>query len=209
MQNIPDVSIHPGYFLFAGLHIRTSSGRIDLMDSGNLVLLILGIGLIALIAYLIYKNRAIKGRFQVGPISAELESDKSIETTAQPAPNPTTMPAVDMAHAPIKNIAASRRAAATITIEHPGHDAAGAAQVQASIQQFMTPNGGFNSKALRDFIATRFNLEEMATLAADTEIDFDSIPGQGKEAKARELVQFCERRGKLALLAAAVIDARG
>ncbi len=68
------------------------------MDSGNLVLLILGIGLIALIAYLIYKTRAVKGQFQVGPVSAELESDKAIETAAKPTPNPTTMPAADYFH---------------------------------------------------------------------------------------------------------------
>ena len=165
------------------------------MDSGNLVLLILGIGLLALIAYLIYKNRTVKGRFQVGPLSAELESDKLLQTLPKPAPADTVTQSSGGGGGANNNTGSTSHA--------------GAAQIQATIQQFMTPGGGFNSKALRDFIATHFNLEEMATLAADVEVDFDSIPGQGKEAKARELVQYCERRGKLATLAAAVIDARG
>ncbi len=179
------------------------------MDSGNLVLLILGIGLLALIAYLIYKNRAIKGNFKVGPISAELESNQTLQAPPKPTPvDPITQSKVG----PIT--VGTNTAAANIIVENAIHPtdaqaSAGATQVKASIQQFISPSGNFNSKALRDFIAEHFNLEEMAGLAADIEIDFDSIPGQGKEAKARELVQYCERRSKLALLAAAVIDARG
>ncbi len=176
------------------------------MDSGNIVWLILGIGVLALLTYIVYKNRALKGKINIGPVSAELESNNASEMLAKNSTN-------DVKPAEISNTATTGRSLETAmidnTVDSSIHNAADAMGVKATIQQFITLTGSFDSKALRDFIATHFNLEEIASLCADIDVDKDSIPGQSKEAKARELVQFCERRGILAMLTAAVVDARG
>ncbi|MCU0501324.1 MAG: CHAT domain-containing protein, partial [Anaerolineae bacterium] len=49
--------------------------------------------------------------------------------------------------------------------------------------------------ALRELLAERFNLEELRTLAADTGVDYDELGGEGKTARARELIALLERRG--------------
>ncbi len=47
--------------------------------------------------------------------------------------------------------------------------------------------------ALRLFIAEHFDLEELRTLCQDLGVDFDSLDGQGKESKVRELLAYMER----------------
>lgn len=42
--------------------------------------------------------------------------------------------------------------------------------------------------------------EELQTLCFDLGVDYESLKGQGKEAKARELVIQCDRKGKLSQL---------
>jgi formylglycine-generating enzyme required for sulfatase activity len=42
-----------------------------------------------------------------------------------------------------------------------------------------------------------FNGEEIRTLAFDLQVDYDSLPGQGKAAKARELVAEMQRNGRI------------
>jgi len=54
-----------------------------------------------------------------------------------------------------------------------------------------------NFTTLRRFITEHFNWEELRTLCQDLGADFDSLAGEGKEAKARELVAFLERRSRL------------
>ncbi len=51
--------------------------------------------------------------------------------------------------------------------------------------------------ALRKHIVTRYSLEEIRTLCSDIGVDYDNLAGEGKEAKARELISFLKRRGKL------------
>jgi hypothetical protein len=41
-----------------------------------------------------------------------------------------------------------------------------------------------------------FDLEELRTLCFDLQIDFDSLRGEGKEAKARELILFVLRHNQ-------------
>jgi hypothetical protein len=41
-----------------------------------------------------------------------------------------------------------------------------------------------------------FNLDEIETLCFAMGIDFDSLAGAGKNAKIRELIEFCRRRGR-------------
>jgi hypothetical protein len=50
---------------------------------------------------------------------------------------------------------------------------------------------------LRDNIDTYFNQEQLHNLIFDLEIDYEDIPGETKGAKARELVDYCRRLGKM------------
>jgi len=56
---------------------------------------------------------------------------------------------------------------------------------------------------LRQALVQHFNEEELRTLCFDLGVDYDSLSGKGKEAKARELVSRLERRGELDKLIAA------
>ena len=41
-----------------------------------------------------------------------------------------------------------------------------------------------------------FSLAEIESLCFDMGIDFDSLGGEGRGAKIRELIEFCRRRGR-------------
>ena len=61
---------------------------------------------------------------------------------------------------------------------------------------------------LRQGIISTFNAEELKTLCSDLGVDYDSLGGEGKEAKTRELVAHLVRRGELARLVAYCIPRR-
>jgi Effector-associated domain 7/TIR domain len=48
---------------------------------------------------------------------------------------------------------------------------------------------------LRQNLVDSFSDTELRDLCFDLGIDYEDLPGQGKAAKARELVAYCERRG--------------
>jgi hypothetical protein len=50
---------------------------------------------------------------------------------------------------------------------------------------------------LTKFIRDKFNDSELRDLCFELDIDYESLGGEGKAAKARELVAFCERRDRL------------
>jgi len=50
---------------------------------------------------------------------------------------------------------------------------------------------------LRLILVMRFDLEEIRTLCFDLEVDFDSLRGEGKAAKARELIIHLQNRRRL------------
>jgi hypothetical protein len=50
---------------------------------------------------------------------------------------------------------------------------------------------------LRELLSTRFNEEELRTLCYDLSVDYDSLPGRGNAAKARELIAYLERYERL------------
>jgi len=62
---------------------------------------------------------------------------------------------------------------------------------------------------LRQALVKHFDLEELRTLCFDLSVDYDSLPGEGKEGKARELVAHVQRRGELESLILAVRRERG
>lgn len=50
---------------------------------------------------------------------------------------------------------------------------------------------------LRQILLDRFDEEELRTLCFDLALDYDMLPGRGKEGKARELLAYLERRNRL------------
>jgi len=57
---------------------------------------------------------------------------------------------------------------------------------------------------LQRAIVWHFDLEELRTLCVDVGVDYDSLRGEGKAARARELVAYLDRRRELERLAAEV-----
>jgi hypothetical protein len=71
---------------------------------------------------------------------------------------------------------------------------AAASEEEASWREYLS--------ALRQILATRFSDGELRTLCSDLGVDYESLPGQGKADKARELINHLERRQRIAALVA-------
>lgn len=65
-----------------------------------------------------------------------------------------------------------------------------------------------NRKQLIEALSRGFSLAELQTLCFDIGLDYENVPGETKESKVRELVLYCQRRGELTKLIAAVRRAR-
>lgn len=89
-----------------------------------------------------------------------------------------------------------------------------AAELKASAQQ--RPDSALNEvfdpvnvsaveqrRQLRNQLVALFSLDELTTLCADLGVDAETIKGTDKETKAREMIAYFERRGRLADLLAA------
>jgi hypothetical protein len=59
------------------------------------------------------------------------------------------------------------------------------------------------STAIHKKIIERFNLEELRTFCFGLDVDYDTLGGEGKAGKARELVSLMQRKGRLDELIAA------
>ena len=57
---------------------------------------------------------------------------------------------------------------------------------------------------LHNFLVEHFDGEELKTLCFELRVDYDSLPGQGKAAKARDLILQIEQQGELGQLLAAL-----
>ena len=62
--------------------------------------------------------------------------------------------------------------------------------------------------AIHQQLVTRFNEEELKTLCFELEVEYDDLPASGRVNKARELVTYLNRRGRLPELQAAIAAAR-
>jgi TIR domain/Effector-associated domain 7 len=60
-----------------------------------------------------------------------------------------------------------------------------------------TADATAHASALRRILVERFDLEELRTLCSDLSIDYDALRGEGKEARARELIAYLQRRRQL------------
>jgi V8-like Glu-specific endopeptidase len=61
---------------------------------------------------------------------------------------------------------------------------------------------------LHQLLLAHFNEEELKTLCLSLGVEYDDLPGSGRSNKARELVTYLNRRGRLAELRPAVIAVR-
>jgi len=64
----------------------------------------------------------------------------------------------------------------------------------------LVPSGQVPPKKLREILEDYFSDNELRNLCFDLSIDHQSLEGEGKSGKARELVAFCERHGRTAEL---------
>jgi hypothetical protein len=63
------------------------------------------------------------------------------------------------------------------------------------------------SELLR-YLVKHYSLEELQTICFDLGVDYDNLGGSGKSGKARELIQYLERRGRLDELATVLREDR-
>lgn len=70
------------------------------------------------------------------------------------------------------------------------------------------PDGDGGAQALYRALEGSFSLEELRELAFEMDVDLESLPGDGRSAKARELVTYCRRHDRLAELRGRVLAKR-
>ena len=71
------------------------------------------------------------------------------------------------------------------------------------------PVSGAELARIRHALVDSFDLDELRTLCFDLGMDFESLPGQGKPAKAREMVNYWRNRHDLTRLTEAIRYERG
>jgi hypothetical protein len=64
------------------------------------------------------------------------------------------------------------------------------------LQLARAPTAQYRSE-LRQNLVGNFGDNDLRDLCFDMDVDYESLPGEGKSAKARELIAYCERRGRL------------
>jgi hypothetical protein len=64
------------------------------------------------------------------------------------------------------------------------------------------PAPQIDQTSLRKKIMEHFNESELKTLCSDMGIDYEIVPGSGKEDRIRELIDYCRRHGKYDALVA-------
>ncbi len=79
----------------------------------------------------------------------------------------------------------------------PEHDAA----LQTTLEQ-MGP------VQLCQFVVTHFDAEQLRDLCVDLDVSYENLKGEGPEGKARELVMYLQRRGRLPELAGEIAKLR-
>lgn len=83
------------------------------------------------------------------------------------------------------------------------------AQMETAVPPGKTPQTGAQLARIRHTLVDSFNLDELRTLCFDLGMDFESLPGQSKPAKAREMVNYWRSRHDLGKLTEAIRFERG
>jgi hypothetical protein len=90
-------------------------------------------------------------------------------------------------------------------MDEPAKNETSTAQEKAGEQ---SPSWHEYRARLRQLLSTHFNTEELKTLCFDLVVDFENLPAQGKAGKARELVTYLERLGRIPELVALCCEQR-
>jgi hypothetical protein len=83
------------------------------------------------------------------------------------------------------------------------------AQMQPAKPVAANPFSGADLARIRHALVDSFDLDELRTLCFDLGMDFESLPGQSKPAKAREMVNYWRNRHDLNSLTEAIRTERG
>ncbi|WP_420628227.1 AAA family ATPase [Candidatus Leptofilum sp.] len=83
------------------------------------------------------------------------------------------------------------------------------AQLQATTPAIAKPISGAELARIRHALVDSFDLDELRTLCFDLGMDFESLPGESKPAKAREMVNYWRNRHNLTQLTQAIRTERG
>jgi Effector-associated domain 7 len=86
--------------------------------------------------------------------------------------------------------------------DHPDDGDAPVGQTPAAQTSAVAPT--IDRVTLRNILVSRFSDNELRDLVFDLGEDYENLPGEGKAAKARELVAFAERRGRTSELVALI-----
>ena len=199
------------------------------MDNNTLIL-VLGVGVILLIGFAVWRSNKMQFKGKAGQIEAEMNTEAKPEPArAQPASAPAKQAGAQLEAESIDNSTvvtadpSKQHGSATMkvggaisgstVITTTGHVNIGqivgaAAQPQ---QGATTPNRRTvtlppdpSRTEVLDALTTHFSLSELETLCFDLRIDADSVAGADKVTKARNLVTYCERRQRFADLVAAI-----
>ena len=71
------------------------------------------------------------------------------------------------------------------------------AHIETAVPDLPKPHSGAELARIRHTLVNSFDLDELRTLCFDLGMDFESLPGQSKPAKARELVNYWRNRHDL------------
>lgn len=109
-----------------------------------------------------------------------------------------------------KDIARIKQILRSWNVAVDNHPDDGDAVIEPAKQQTPGQQGGqlVERGTLRKVLNDSFNEDELRDLCFDLQIDYDSLPGSGKAAKARELVTYSERHGRYADLVRRVKELR-
>ncbi len=83
------------------------------------------------------------------------------------------------------------------------------AQLQTAVPVVAQPITGAELARIRHALVDSFDLDELRTLCFDLGMDFESLPGHSKPAKAREMVNYWRNRQDLSRLTEAIRVERG
>ncbi|MCP4418992.1 MAG: AAA family ATPase, partial [Chloroflexi bacterium] len=83
------------------------------------------------------------------------------------------------------------------------------AQLKTAVPINIPPPSGAELARIRHTLVNSFDLDEMRTLCFDLGMDFESLPGQSKPAKAREMVNYWRNRQDISKLTEAIRIERG
>ncbi|NJM58894.1 MAG: hypothetical protein HC857_17865 [Synechococcales cyanobacterium RU_4_20] len=183
-------------------------------------MLIVALSLILLIAWIVRRNNKLSGKLKVKDlVEAELNTERTLPNTPTPASGAgATLNAKTIQDAQVINADQTPAGQAALNADTISGstvvNATGPVNIGSILGVGSAGRNPTSAKPSPDEVSLRqkiaialadlFELEEIETLCFDLDIDAEEIKGQTKSAKAHALVNYCENRGRLSELAAAI-----